>query len=163
MPQTPSSAFLLIAVSQSLLPWKTSRKSARFRAGRCCSPYPLDYRTAFACSAFLYPLSHQSSLRSTCRCRRLVGLTVFRTHHSEWGRSCLYTGGLHIRVRRTKGRRSRPRTVLVQACQHLWLVMPNGACSSSLLLTMPLSLASHPPRCWQVTPSPRGSRRGPKA
>jgi len=91
------------------------------------------------------PASHQSSLRSTCRCRRFVGLTVFRTHHNAWGRSCLYTGGLRIRVRRNEGRRSRPRTVLVQACQHLCLVMHNDACNSSLLLTMPLSLASHPP------------------
>ena len=45
----------------------------------------------------------------------------------------------------TKGwRRNRPRTILVQAYQHLWLVMHNDAFSSSLLLTMPLSLASHP-------------------
>jgi hypothetical protein len=29
----PSSAFLLIAVSQALLPWKTWLKWARFRAG----------------------------------------------------------------------------------------------------------------------------------
>ena len=108
------------------------------------NPYPSHYRTAFAFSAFLYPLRHQSSLRLTCRYRRRVGLTVFLKHHNAWFRSCLYTGGHQVRVRRIKGRRSRPRTILVQACQHLWLAVHNDAFSSSLLLTMPLSLASHP-------------------
>ena len=45
----------------------TAQKSARFRAGRCCSPYPLHYRAAFAFSAFLYPQRPQPSFRSACR------------------------------------------------------------------------------------------------
>ena len=56
----------------------TTRKSARFHVGRCCSPYPSHYRKAFAFSAILCPQDHQRSLRFACRCRQPFGLTLFR-------------------------------------------------------------------------------------
>lgn len=53
----------------------TARKSARFRVGRCLSPYPVHYSRAFAFSAFLYPQRQQRSLRFACHCWRRYGLT----------------------------------------------------------------------------------------
>lgn len=58
----------------------TLRKSARFRVGRCPSPYPVHYSRAFAFSAFLYPLRQRRSSRFACRCRQRDGLTLFRTN-----------------------------------------------------------------------------------
>jgi hypothetical protein len=48
----------------------------------------------------------------------------------------------HRRHRR-RGRMSR-RTVLVRACQHLWLVLANGVHDDSLQLTLPRSLPPNP-------------------
>lgn len=52
----------------------TARKSARFRVGRCCSPYPIRYRQAFAFSAFLYPHHQQLPSRSACPVGSSTGL-----------------------------------------------------------------------------------------
>jgi len=99
----------------------TERKSAHFRAGRCCSPYPGHYSRAFAFSAFLYPQRQQRSLRFACRFRQRYGLTLFRI--SLWAgrippirRQRIVHGGSSQR---------RPHLaayLLVQACQHVWLV-----------------------------------------
>ena len=88
------------------------------------SLYLPDYRKAFAFSMFPYPLRQQCSLRFTCRYRQHNGLTLFR---------------LNFRAGRTPPFRRRhivhdgpwgtdhtlPLTILVQACQHFWLVKPN--------------------------------------
>jgi hypothetical protein len=56
-------------------------------AGIRLNPYPPDYRTAFACSTFLYPLRHRSALRHSypvCLAsfqRERSGLTVFSVRH----------------------------------------------------------------------------------
>ena len=46
--------------------------------------------------------------------------------------------------------------LLVQACQHLWLVEADGERGSSLTLVIPPSLAPHPRRCSQMIPPPHG-------
>ena len=52
--------------------------------------------------------------------------------------------------------------LLVQACQHLWLVLGDDACSGSPGLTIPRAPGPQPPWCWQsqlgLTP-PLPSRR----
>ena len=117
----PSSAFLHITICQILSPQMTMRKSARFHARRCFSRYPLRYRTAFAFSSLLYPQHQQRSLQSACRYRQHYGLTLFRMNFRTSRtlpirRRCfVHDGPAH------RGH-TLPRTVLVQAYQHLWLV-----------------------------------------
>src|SRR6516162_1437549 len=52
--------------------------------------------------------------------------------------------------------------LLVQACQHLWLVLCDGACGGSPGLTVPRAAGPQPPWCWQSQPRlalPLPSRR----
>ncbi len=42
---------------------ETKKKSACFRMGSCCNPYPSNYRTAFAFSSLLYLQPYDRSLR----------------------------------------------------------------------------------------------------
>ena len=99
----------------------TARKSARFRVGRCFSPYPVHYSRAFAFSAFLYPQSQQRSSRFACRCRQHYGLTLFRMNFRA-GRTLPLRRRLIVHDGPVFKDHSSPRTVLVQACQHIWLV-----------------------------------------
>ena len=99
----------------------TLRKSAHFRVKQCCSPYPGHYSWAFAFSAFLYPPRQQRSLRFACRYRQRDGLTLFRMN---------FRAGRTLPLRRRSivhggpvfKDHTSPRTILVQACQHVWLV-----------------------------------------
>ena len=99
----------------------TARKSARFRVGRCFSPYPVHYSRAFAFSAFLYPQRQQRSLWSACRCRQHYGLTLFRISLRA-GRTLPLRRRLIVHGGPVFKDHASPRTVLVQACQHVWLV-----------------------------------------
>lgn len=99
----------------------TARKSAHFRVGQCCSPYPGHYSRAFAFSAFLYPQHQQRSLRFTCRCRQYYGLTLFRMNLRA-GRTLPLRRRLVVHGGPVFKDHSSPHTVLVQACQHVWLV-----------------------------------------
>ena len=99
----------------------TARKSARFRVRRCFSPYPVHYSRAFAFSAFLYPQRQQRSLQFACRCRRPYGLTLFRMNLRA-GRTLPLRRRLIVHGGPVFKDHSSPRTVLVQACQHVWLV-----------------------------------------
>ena len=86
------------------------------------NPYPPDYGAAFASSLILYPPPHR---RPPCGGPTPKGgrraYHVPRTYHG-WFRLCLFAGGSTA----TAGERgcpcTWPHTVLVQACQHLWLV-----------------------------------------
>ena len=99
----------------------TSRKSARFRVRRCFSPYLDHYSRAFAFSAFLYPLRQLRSLRFACRCRQRDGLTLFRMNFRA-GRTLPLRRRLIVHGGPVFKDHASPRTVLVQACQHVWLV-----------------------------------------
>ena len=99
----------------------TARKSARFRVGRCFSPYPVRYGRAFAFSAFLYPQRQQRSLWSACRCRQHYGLTLFRINLRA-GRTLPLRRRLIVHGGPVFKDHASPRTFLVQACQHVWLV-----------------------------------------
>ena len=102
------------------LPDPTS-ESARFRVERCFSPYPVHYSRAFAFSAFLYPQRQQRSLRFACRYRQHYGLTLFRMNLRA-GRTLPLRRRLIVHGGPVFKDHSSPRTVLVQACQHVWLV-----------------------------------------
>jgi hypothetical protein len=118
--RSPSSAFPRIAIGQSSLAMNDraevcplSRQAMFQPASRPLQPGML-FRHSF-------PQRQQRSLQFACRCRRPYGLTLFR---------------MNLRARRTLPLRRRlivhggpvfkdhssPRTVLVQACQHVWLV-----------------------------------------
>lgn len=99
----------------------TARKSARFRVRQCLSPYPVHYSRAFAFSAFLYPQRQQRSLWSACRCRQHYGLTLFRMCLRA-GRTLPLRRRLIVHGGPVFKDHTSPRTVLVQACQHVWLV-----------------------------------------
>jgi len=90
------------------------------------NPYPLHYRTAFAFSTILCPHRQQHSLRSACPEGQRYGFTVFRLSNKSKVRPCLFAGGYLIRVCLLSRDTSKPRTILVQACQHLWLVCVCG-------------------------------------
>jgi hypothetical protein len=98
----------------------TARKSARFRVGQCLSPYPVRYSRAFAFSALLYPPRRQRSLRFACRCRQRDVLTLFRMNFRA-GRTLPIRRPLVVHGGPVHEDHSTPRTVLVQACQHVWL------------------------------------------
>ena len=107
---------------------KTSRKWAPFRVG-ATAPIQPRYRAAFAFSDLLYPHFQQPSLRSTCPRStsqwRKYGLTEFHNHHkSGLGPACSPVTRCQ-RVPRCK-RDNQSRTLLVEACQQLWLHAVDG-------------------------------------
>ncbi len=57
------------------------------------SPYPSDYRTAFAFSAIPYPPPPSARLAARFPFREGDGLTTFHTHAAERVRPCLSAGG----------------------------------------------------------------------
>ena len=72
-------------------------------------------------------------------------------------------------ARRLRGRSSEPPNLamhlLVQAYQHLWLVLCDDAYSGSPGLTVPRTPGPRPPRCWQSRPPAARrpcSRTGPR-
>ncbi len=103
----------------------TLQKSAHFRVGQCFSPYPGHYSWAFAFSAILYPPHQQRSLRFACRYRQRVGLTLFRMNFRA-GRTLPLRRRLIVHGGPDYKDHTSPHTVLVQACQHVWLVEDNG-------------------------------------
>jgi hypothetical protein len=70
----------------------TRGKSAPFRAGYCCNPYPPHYRTAFASSLLLYPQPHRLLLRVAFPDGRTTGLPR-SSLIPTWVRLCLSAGG----------------------------------------------------------------------
>jgi hypothetical protein len=50
-----------------------------------------------------------------------------------------------------------PTYLLVQASQHLWLVLCDGACGTSPGLALPPHPGPRPPWCWQSSPLPHGA------
>ena len=88
---------------------------------RRLNPDPFDYRAAFASSLVLYPPSHR---RPPCGGPTPRGgrraYHVPRTDHG-WCRLCLFADGSTATAGEERNPCTWPRTVLVQACQHLWL------------------------------------------
>ncbi len=78
---------------------------------------------------------------------RRHGVTTFHVSDGEYLRSTLSAGGNTARVGRSLTHPNHPLTVLVQACQLLWLVNIHGSYKCSLTLT----IASYP------NPSPEWS------
>ena len=88
---------------------------------RGSNPYPSDYRTAFASSLIPYPPSHRRPPYGgpTPRGGRRA-YHVPRTDHG-WCRLCLFADGPTATAGEGGYPCTWPRTVLVQAYQHLWL------------------------------------------
>jgi hypothetical protein len=103
----------------------TERKSAHFRVERCRRPYPGHYSRAFAFSAFLYPQHHRRSLRFACRLRQRYGLTLFRISFRA-SRTLLLRRQLIVHGGSAHKRPRLAAYLLVQACQHVWLVGDYG-------------------------------------
>ena len=99
----------------------TARKSARFRVGRCFSPYPVHYSRAFA--FFRIPLPTAPTAFLAVRLPLPAALWAYPVPHE-------FPSGADPPLRRRLivhdgpvfKDHSSPRTVLVQACQHIWLV-----------------------------------------
>ena len=88
---------------------------------RGLNPYPSDYGTAFASSLVPYPPPHRRPPYGgpTPKGGRRA-YHVPRMNHG-WCRLCLFAGGSTATARERGSPCTWPRTVLVQACQRLWL------------------------------------------
>src|SRR5262249_38060365 len=89
-------------------------------------PYPPDYRAAFASSLLLSPLPHGSPLRGAYRRGRHRASPVPRVCPRGLGPASA-PGARHLRRVSSEHPALAP-YLLVQASQHLWLVINNGAC-----------------------------------
>jgi hypothetical protein len=98
----------------------TARKSARFRGGRCFSPCPVHYSRAFA---FPHSFTHNANSVLVVRLPMPAahGLTLFRISLRA-GRTLPLRRRLIVHGGPVFKDHASPRTVLVQACQHVWLV-----------------------------------------
>jgi len=108
------------------------------------SPYPVHYSRAFAFSAFLYPQRQQRSLRFAWRCRQHYGLTLFRMNFRA-GRTLSLRRRLIVHGGPVFKDHSSPRTILVHACRHVWLVKTqtfNGSSNTLVVSTHPLLLSA---------------------
>ena len=125
-------------------------KSAHFRVGQCFSPYPVRYRRAFAFSTFLYPQCPKCPLRCTRRLRQRYGLTLFPMNLRA-GRTLPLRRWGSVHDGPVFKDHASPRTILVQACQHVWLAKVHGIFSEvHLCWSYPLLPSSSPPSCWQI-------------
>ena len=110
-------------------------------AGRCCSPYPLHYRTAFAFSSILYPLPQQRALRRRLPPkRRNNGLTLFRLNDTN-DLVPAFTPAAFVSVYSILPVEHPAACLLARACQRLWLLGRYDACGGSLSLDISFSLA----------------------
>ncbi|MNZ96386.1 hypothetical protein D3C78_1155770 [compost metagenome] len=96
---------------------------------RATAPIRPHYRVAFAFSDILYPHLQQRPLRSACHCLtdqwRRYGLTEFHNCHKDGlGPACSPVTQCQ-RAPRCK-RDNQSRTILVEACQQLWLHAVDG-------------------------------------
>ncbi|REG58668.1 hypothetical protein B0G80_1338 [Paraburkholderia sp. BL6669N2] len=114
----------------------TTRKSARFRVGRCFSPYPVHYSRAFAFSTILYPPHQQRSLRSACRRRRRDGLTLFRMSFRA-GRTLPIRRRLVVHGGPVHEGHSTPRTVWFKPVSTFGLLLVTTFIRSSHTLVVP--------------------------
>jgi len=125
--------------------------------------YPTHYRSAFASSLIPSPLPRQLPLRVTFPCGEATGLlrSPFRSLRGKvvpFGRWRVIRDGGHCSPR------TWPRTILVQAYQHLWLVSVDGLDRHFTWVDLTRTAGPRPPRCWQspcrlALPRPiRGSR-----
>jgi hypothetical protein len=122
----------------------TTGTSALVRVGSCCNPDPVHYRAAFACSRILYPQPHRLLLRVAFPDGRATGLPRC-VAETRVGRVPPLRRWRVICVGEVRGRPPGPRTILVQAYQHLWLVLIDGAWSGSPGLTRPRTPGPRPP------------------
>src|SRR5262249_53136764 len=109
-------------------------------------PYPPDYRAAFASSLLLYPLPHRYPLRCAYRQGRQGAYHVPQVCPRGLGPASA-PGARHLRRVSSEHPALAP-YLLVQASQHLWLVINNGACGGSPGLALPRHPGSRPPWCW---------------
>jgi len=90
--------------------------------GMFFNPYPPHYRMAFAFSSFLYPHCHRRSLRFACRSvRRQYGLTMFHTRYMN-RLDPAFSPVIFLSLCPYHANEQPITHLLVQACQHLWLV-----------------------------------------
>jgi len=116
------------------------------RQGWNGNPYPPDYRTALAFSSVPLPAFPQRSLRKRLPPRgEMSGLPCSaRTALNDLA-PAFYTGSHRIRVPAYWRRATWLRTILVGACQRLWLLTLDDAYGSSHVLGVSSSLALRPP------------------
>ncbi len=83
---------------------------------------------------------HQLALRLACLSRRRHRVTTFHTSDNRCLRPVLSAGGSFARVGEWQRSPTYPPTILVQACQLLWLVQYDGSYKRSHML----AIASYP-------------------
>jgi len=73
------------------------------------------------------------------------GLTTFRVRINEWGRSRLFAGGVASTVREEGSSYTKPRAVLAQAYQRLWLVGSHDVYQRFTSVDPTIHASSRPP------------------
>ena len=122
----------------------TRRTSAPLRIRLCSSAeqqslsIPLQDSLRFFRHLSLY--LHQLALRLACLSGRRHRVTTFRTFNNRCLRPVLSAGGSFARVGDCQRSPTYPPTILVQACQFLWLVQYDGSYKRSHML----AIASYP-------------------
>ena len=131
-------------------------------------PTPGGSRLAFArgdVATPIRPITGRPSLPPPSFTRRPIGSPCGwptlaggrRAYHvasqeSSWVRPRLYAGGSSSAPDEFSSIRTWPLTILVQAYQHLWLVLYYDAYGGSPGLAIPRAPGPRPPRCWQSRP-----------
>jgi hypothetical protein len=106
-------------------------------AGRVMSqPVSTPLQNGLGFFHHLTPYLPQHALRLACPRGRRHGVTTFRVFDSRYLRSTFSAGGSFARVGHSATHPNHPLTVLVQACQLLWLVNIHDSYKCSLLLTI---------------------------
>src|SRR6266852_5786718 len=73
------------------------------------------------------------------------GLTTFRVRINDWGRSRLFAGGVASTVREEGSSYTKPRAVLAQAYQRLWLVGSHDVYQRFTSVDPTIHASSRPP------------------
>src|SRR5262249_40131300 len=122
---------------------------------RRLNSYPARYRPAFASSLLSYPQPHRLILRLAFPGGELRAYHVALLKPRGLGPACTPVAR-HLR-QVSSPHPDLATYLLVQAYQHLWLVLCDGANGSSPGLTIPRTAGPQLPWCWQsqsgLTPS----------
>lgn len=129
------------------------RKSARFHVGRCClSTQSLSVRLQDSVRFLRTPMPAPPTafLTVSLSAWTTIRVSLVPRRSQEWFRFCLSAGSVCVRAAPFKKGQSRYVPFWAGPVSVFWPVKVTTFISSSHMLTMPSSLAPHPPRHWQM-------------
>ena len=119
-----------------------------FAWGDVCNPYPARLQAGLRFLPRPLPAAPSARLAARLPSREDYGLTTLHRRNPRGLGPASTPVALHLR-RVTLQHPDLATYLLVQACQHLWLVSVHDACGGSPGLTVPRAPGPRPPWCWQ--------------